>query len=94
MQFLLQLRDPEGHASTILSIDRAVLAEEPELERTDLVVISGNGAASRDTGDSLIGWQEIPQEYEAGRDLQIVEVILKDGDSLIDSLYGSLWSDD
>ncbi|MEN8640505.1 aminotransferase [Pseudomonas sichuanensis] len=94
MQFLLELRDPIGHASTILSIDKAVLNLGPAPERTDLIVISGNEAARRSTGETIIPWEETPKEYKAGRDLQIVEVILKDGNTLIDKLYESLWSDE
>jgi len=93
LQYLLELRDPEGHANAILSIDRAVLDLGPAPERTDLIVISGNDPARRESGDPLIGWQEVPAEYEAGRDLQVVEVLLQDGDALIDELYTSLWRD-
>ncbi len=92
LQFILEQRDREGHADVILSIDRAVLNLGPPPERTDLVVICGNGAAKREKADPLIAWEEPPAEYRAGRDLQIVEVVLERGDVLIDALYASLWS--
>src|SRR3546814_5009593 len=82
----------EGHADIILSIDRAVLNLGPPPERTDLVIICGNGAAKRERADPLIAWEQPPSEYRAGRDLQIVEVILERGDVLIDALYAFLWS--
>ncbi len=93
LQFLLQQRDPEGHEAAIISIDRAVLGQGPPPARTDLVVIAGNGAKRRNKGDVLIGWEEMPAAYQAGRDLQVVELILDGGDDLIDPLYTSLWSD-
>lgn len=94
LQFLLELRDPYGHAAAIASIDRAVLELGPPPARTDLIVISGNGAAKRENSESIIPWEKMPAEYKAGRDLQIVEVILKDGGTLIDLLYASLWDDE
>lgn len=92
LQFLLEQRDPDAHADTILSIDRAVLGLGPRPERTDLVIICGNAAARRETSDVLIPWEQMPAEYEAGRDLQVVEVVLEGGDALIDALYASLWN--
>jgi len=93
LQFLLEQRDREGHAATIVSIDRAVMQLGPQPERTDLVVICGNGAAKREASETVVGWEERPADYKAGRDLQVVEVILEDGDSLIDDLYALLWSE-
>lgn len=93
LQFLLEQRDREGYAATIVSIDRAVLQLGPLPERTDLVVICGNGAAKRQKRETVVGWEEMPADYKAGRDLQVVEVILEDGDSLIDDLYAFLWND-
>jgi hypothetical protein len=94
LQYLLELRDPEGHAAAILSIDRAVLELGPAPERTDLIVITGNGAAKRGLGEPLIEWEEVPKDYKAGRDLQVVEIILSEGGVLIDAIYKSLWSED
>ncbi|MBE7731152.1 MULTISPECIES: hypothetical protein [Acetobacteraceae] len=91
LQRLLELKDPEGYASAIYSIDRAVLGDGAKPERTDMVLIVGNGAKRRDEGDCLIGWEELPVDYTAGYALQVVEVILKGGEELIAKLYSSLW---
>ena len=56
-------------------------------------MICGNGAAKREKTETVVGWENMPAEYQAGRDLQVVEVILEGGDSLIDDLYAVLWSD-
>jgi hypothetical protein len=34
----------------------------------------------------------MPPEYTAGNDLQLVEVVFMEGQTLISSLYDSLWS--
>ncbi|MBN9561775.1 MAG: aminotransferase [Alphaproteobacteria bacterium] len=94
LQRLLELRDPDGHQAAILSIDRAVLLEDaPPLPRTNLILIAGNGARDRKALDVLIGWEEAPEEYTAPHDLQVVELILTDGERLIDGLYSSLWQE-
>ncbi len=92
LQRLLEQRDPEGHANAILSIDRAILSQG-QLDRTNLVLIVGNGARRREPLSVLIPWEELPEEYNAPHDLQVVEVILEGGDDLIDELYASLWQD-
>ncbi|MGO9358304.1 MAG: aminotransferase [Xanthobacteraceae bacterium] len=92
LQRLLELRDPEGHQAAILSIDQAIILENvPPLPRTNLILIVGNGARSRKELDVLIGWEEAPAEYTAPHDLQVVELILTDGEALIDGLYSTLW---
>lgn len=91
LQKLLEHRDPDGHASAILSIDRAVYQQVPPPDRTNLILIVGNGAKRRESMDVLIGWEEAPKEYTAPHDLQVVEVILSGGEDLIDGLYNSLW---
>ncbi|SFH27973.1 hypothetical protein SAMN04488020_10986 [Palleronia marisminoris] len=91
MQRILERLAPDAFANTIASIDGMVLGQTPHPERTDLVVICGNGAASRGTAEPLIPFKAPPAEYEAGRNLQIVEVILADGEDLIEALYASLW---
>jgi hypothetical protein len=94
LQRLLELRDPDGHQATILSIDKAVLLDDaPPLPRTNLILIAGNGARDRGALDVLIGWEETPEEYTAPHDLQVVELILTDGERLIDGLYSSLWQE-
>lgn len=93
LQKLLEQRDPDGHASAILSIDRAVLGQGPLPGRTNLVLIVGNGAKRRKPRHVLIPRKQPPGEYKAPYDLQVVEVILDGGDALIDNLYTTLWQD-
>ena len=91
---LLQEHDPDGYDAAILSMERALVLRDAEpLPRTDLIIIVGNGAATRKEMDCLLPFEEMPKDYTAGHDLQLVEVILKDGEALIDTLYESLWSD-
>jgi hypothetical protein len=90
---LLQEHDPEGYDAAILSMERALVLREPQpLPRTDLILIAGNGSATRGEMDCLLPFVRMPDDYTAGHDLQLVEVILKDGEELIDALYESLWS--
>ncbi|XWN29338.1 MAG: aminotransferase [Devosia sp.] len=90
---LLQEHDPDTYDAAILSMERALVLQNPEpLPRTDLIMIVGNGAASRDEMDCLLPFDEMPNDYTAGHELQLVEVILKDGEELIDALYSCLWS--
>jgi hypothetical protein len=92
LQRLLEERDPGGHAAAILSLDKALILNHPRpLPRTNLILIAGNGARRRESGGTLIGWEELPEEYTAPHDLQVVELILSDGELLIDGLYSSLW---
>jgi hypothetical protein len=63
----------------------------PPLPRTNLILIAGNGARRREQGEYLIPWDELPAEYAAPHDLQVVELILEDGADLIDHLYSNLW---
>jgi len=94
LQRLLQENDPDGYSSAILSMDKALCLRNAEtIPRTDLVLIAGNDVRSREKKQSLIPWEEIPEEYTAGNDLQVVELILNKGDELIDLIYDSLWTD-
>jgi hypothetical protein len=93
LQRLLEQQDPDGHAAAILSLDEALILNHARpLPRTNLIVIAGNGARRRDAGDVLIAWEELPEEYTARHDLQVVELILNDGELLIDGLYSVLWT--
>ena len=93
LQRLLQERDPEGYSAAILSLDRALLVRDGvPVPRTDLVLIAGNDVPGREKNHSLIPWEETPPEYTAGNDLQVVEVILNNGDELIDAIYDALWT--
>lgn len=90
---LLREHDPVGYDAAIFSMDQALLLPNPKpLPRTDLVIIAGNGAAKREKLERLLPFDRIPDDYTAGHDLQLVEVVLKDGEELIDALYESLWS--
>ena len=92
LQSILKERDPNGFAAAILSMDKALILRGPVMiPRTDLVVLSGNGAATRVAGATLLPADGAPADYTAGNPLQIVEVILDGGDGLIDQLYDSLW---
>jgi hypothetical protein len=91
---LLQECDPDGYDAAILSMERALVLHNPEpLPRTNLIIIVGNGAPTRKKMDRLLPFEDMPDDYTAGHDLQLVEVILKDGEELIDALYEGLWSD-
>jgi hypothetical protein len=92
LQRLLLERDPIRYSMAILSMDRALaLRDAVPIPRTDLILIAGNDVPSRGKTHSLIPWEETPSEYTAGNDLQVVEVILNDGEELIDAIYDSLW---
>ena len=93
LQRLLEHRDPDGHAAAILSIDRAIALDGPPLARTNLLLIAGNGAATREASGFLIPWDAAPAEYTASHPLQVVELILTGGEDLIDELYDKLWQD-
>lgn len=90
---MLRDRSPDDHAETILSLDRALMIGAVPLPRTDYVFVAGNRAAGRADGQSYLRTDAPPEEYLAGRPLQIVELVVGDGASLIDKLYSSLWSD-
>lgn len=92
LQLLLQELAPDDYSSVILSLDRILQLENPEpTERTDLILLAGGSAAGREAAFPLIPWKNMPAEYTAGRDLQVVEVLLTDGEQLIDALYDGLW---
>lgn len=94
LQRLLQEYDPDGYDAAILSLERALVLREPvPLPRTDLVIVAGNASATRDTLTCFLPFEGMPAEYTAGHDLQLVEVVLKEGEALIDAIYTSLWSE-
>ncbi|QQO17928.1 aminotransferase [Bradyrhizobium diazoefficiens] len=94
LQRILRDREPDAFSATILSLDKILTAQNPVVvPRTNLVVIVGNDVPSRGgEGHSLIPWKKCPEDYKAPHDLQIVEVILNDGEHLIDAVYDSLWA--
>lgn len=92
LQRILETSDHSSdYTATITSIDRAILGQGPQLERTNLVLIIGNGSNKREKLTRLIPYEAPPPEYTASHDLQVAEVVLKRGESLIDELYTSLW---
>lgn len=92
LQRLLQERAPDEFAACILSLDRALLVKGAKpLPRTNFVLIAGNGAKEREIAQPLIDWNNLPAEYTAPHDLQVVELILEDGESLIDGIYDTIW---
>tara|TARA_R110000787_G_scaffold16622_17_gene50522 strand:- start:17883 stop:18839 length:957 start_codon:yes stop_codon:yes gene_type:complete len=94
LQRILQEHDPDGYDATILSLDRALVVKDPEpIPKTDLIVFAGNGRARREDDECLLPFEEAPEEYNAGNDLQIVEVLFVAGEDLIDAVYASLWEE-
>ena len=94
LQRLLQECDPIGHSAAILSMDKAlVLRDAVPIPRTNFVLIVGNDVPSRKQATSLIPWELPPRDYTAEHDLQVVEVVLNDGERLIDEIYDSLWTE-
>jgi hypothetical protein len=92
---ILEECDPQKYASVIASLDRILAHRNLDpIERTDLILLAGGPAATREPGDVLIPWKKVPKEYTAGRDLQMVELIIKDGEKLIDAIYGKLWAEE
>ena len=95
LQRLLQEHDPDGYDAAILSMQRALVLQDPEpLPKTDLIVIAGNARKKRAANECFLPYEDAPLEYEAGHDLQLVEVIFQSGEELIDALYAGLWAGD
>ena len=93
LQHLLLQRAPDQFAAAILSLDKALLSQNlAAIPRTDLIVVAGDRGATRQNGAALLPTVGPPPEYTAGRPLQVVELVLRDGSDLIDQLYNSLWS--
>lgn len=89
---LLREYDRDGFDKAILDLERALVVKDPApIPKTDLIVFAGNGSAKREKGECLLPWEAVPDEYTAGNDLQIVEVVFKNGEDLIDAIYASLW---
>lgn len=92
LQRLLQEYDADGFAATILCLERALVARDPvAIPKTDLIVFAGSARANRPEQECLLPWEAVPDEYTAGNDLQIMEVVFKGGTDLIDAIYESLW---
>lgn len=92
LQKLLKEIDPDAYSAAILSLDRALVVADADVPpKTNLIVIVGNDVPSREEAHSLIRWKSVPSEYTAQHDLQVVELILNDGEALIDRIYDALW---
>ncbi len=95
LQRLLQEHDPEGYDAAILSLQKALVVENPKpIPKTDLIVVATNDSETRNDGECLLPWDKAPAEYTAGNDLQIMEVKFIAGEDLIDDIYSSLWQGD
>lgn len=93
LQRLLREIDPDGYSAAIAALDRVLVVKGAQpLPRTNLIMISGGDVPSRESKHSLIPWEQVPEEYTAPHDLQVVELILTDGDDVIDGVYDALWS--
>lgn len=93
LQAILDECEPEKFASVIASLDRILARRDPDsVERTDLILLAGGSAPTRKAKHSLIPRNAVPQEYTAGRDLQIVELLFSNGDDLIKAIYAGLWA--
>lgn len=94
LQRLLREIDPDRYSAAILSLDRVLVVQGAQpLPRTNLIVIAGNDVPSREKSVSVIQWDAVPPEYAAPHDLQVVELILNDGEDLIDRIYDALWAE-
>jgi hypothetical protein len=87
----LREKAPDDFAEVILSLDKALLIDAVPLPRTDYVFVAGNKAAERAAGQAYLPVAAPPGDYEAGRELQVVELIVEDGSPFIEQLYASLW---
>ncbi len=90
---IIRERDDGTYAATILSLDVALLHGAAPLPRTNLLMVVGNRTSSRKNGVSFIPADKAPTGYEVRSvPLQVVEVVLNEGESLIETLYSSLWN--
>lgn len=93
LQSILEECEPNKYASVIASLDRVLAHRNPDpVERTDLILLAGGSAKLREKATSLIRWEKVPPEYKAGRNLQVVEMIIEDGDDVINAIYDGLWA--
>jgi hypothetical protein len=94
LQRILKETNPDKYAVAIVSLDQALTLKDPDpLPRTDLVIVSGNPGKTHEPNVCFLPFEGPPPEYKKGNELQLVEVHLQDGETLIDMLYDSLWND-
>ena len=92
LQLILGEIDPDKFDAAIYRLEQALLLEDPKpIPNTNLIVVAGNRSPTRRRGACLLPRSEIPAEYTVSDDLQIVEVVFKEGERLIDTIYNSLW---
>jgi hypothetical protein len=91
MNRLLREKARDQYAEAIVSLDRALLIGAATLPRTDYVFVAGNRASQRMPGQSYVLVNAPPPEYTAGRPLQVIELVLENGEALIEGLYATLW---
>jgi hypothetical protein len=91
MNRLLREKARDQYAEAIVSLDRALLIGAAALPRTDYVFVAGNRAARRARGESYLPVNAPPPQYTAGRALQVIELVLENGEILIEGLYATLW---
>ena len=89
---LLREKARDEYAEVIVSLDRALLLGAAPPSRTDLVLVAGNRAVTREPGVTYLPFTAPPSQYTAGRPLQVIELVVEDGGVLIDRLYNSLWN--
>lgn len=89
---LLREKSPDDFAEVIISLDEALLIDAVPLPRTDYVFIAGNKAPSRRVGQAYLPIAAPPSDYTVGRALQVVELVIEDGETFIEQIYTSLWS--
>lgn len=93
LQRLLREIDPDGYSLAIARLDRVLVVRNAQpLPRTNLIMISGGDVPSRGPRTSLIPWKKVPEDYTSPHDLQVVELILRDGETLIEGVYDALWA--
>lgn len=93
LQEILEECAKEEFENVIESLDRILLPANPDpSERTDLILLAGGTGPWRQRSFPLLPWAQTPPEYTAGRDLQVIELMLNDGDELIDAIYDQLWA--
>jgi hypothetical protein len=93
LQIILKDIAYDSYERTIISMDEILCAYKPKaVEKTNLVVVVGGPSAKREKGNCIMGFEEIPEEYLVKNNLQIVEVVLDDGEKLITDIYNNLWS--
>jgi len=93
MNRLLREKARDQYAEVIVSLDRALLIGAAALPRTDYIFVAGNRAPQRTQGIPYLPVNAPPPEYTAGRSLQVIELVLENGETLIEGLYATLWSE-